>query len=136
MAILDQVEALIQRDILEEFAWNPEVEVSRVGVSVVDGIATLTGMVESYPRKQAAERAALRIQGVRAVANDLIVEPGGIDPRSDMDLVRDAAVAIEARRVVPPGEIRSVLPVSDFAWRLSPLLTIPPSGLRPLSPLE
>ena len=106
MTILDQTDALIQRDILEEFAWDPEVELARVGVSVVDGIVTLSGTVDSYPRKLAAERAALRIQGVRAVASDLVVAPGGIGARTDAELARTAIEAIEARRVVPPGEIR------------------------------
>jgi osmotically-inducible protein OsmY len=106
MAVLDRTDALIQRDILEEFAWDPEVELARVGVSVVDGIVTLSGTVDGYPRKVAAERAAQRVHGVRAVANDLVVEPGEIGAGTDADLAHLAAETIESRRIVPPGEIR------------------------------
>jgi hypothetical protein len=77
MAVTERNDALIQRDVLEEFAWDPEVELPRVGVVVADGVVTLEGSVGSYAQRLAAERAAQRIRGVRAVANELVVEPAG-----------------------------------------------------------
>src|SRR5438105_227661 len=63
----------LQRDILDELKWEPSVDPAHVGVAVKDGIVTLTGHVPSYAEKYAAERAAKRVRGVKAVANELDV---------------------------------------------------------------
>ena len=76
----------IQQDVLEELAWEAEVQPNEIGVAVNDGIVTLTGRVESFPKKWAAERAAQRVRGVVAVANDIEVRlparPSGPTPTS------------------------------------------------------
>src|SRR5438270_756092 len=50
----------LQRDVLHELAWEPSVDAAHIGVSVKDGVVTLTGHVPSYAEKYAAERAAKR----------------------------------------------------------------------------
>ena len=62
----------IQRDVLEELNWDPRVQPNEIGVAVKDGIITLTGSVDSYTKRWAAEEAALRVRGVKAVANDIV----------------------------------------------------------------
>ena len=82
MAVKMKTDIDIQRDVLAELKWDPEVEPTDVGVEVDDGIVTLTGTVDSYWAKLAAERAALRVDSVRAVANDIVVKtrPCGLTP--------------------------------------------------------
>lgn len=96
----------IQRDVLEEFAWSLEIEPTEVGVEVDRGIVTLTGTVTSYAKKLAAEKAAQRVFGVRAVANDLIVRPEGSDLRTDTDIARAVANALEWSALVPESHIQ------------------------------
>jgi hypothetical protein len=61
--------------VLEELEWDPRLGSSTVAVGVAaHGVVTLTGVVKSYAEKVAAERAAKRVRGVRAVVNDIDVE--------------------------------------------------------------
>lgn len=63
----------LQDDVMAELAWEPSVDHADIGVSVVDGVVTLNGFVKSYPEKLAAERAAKRVAGVRAIAEEIKV---------------------------------------------------------------
>src|SRR2546421_11133461 len=56
----------IQQDVLEELSWDARVQRNEVGVSVKDGVVALTGWVDSYAKKWAAEQAAHRVRGVGA----------------------------------------------------------------------
>ena len=93
----------IQRHVLEEFEWDPQVEPGSVGVAVDDGVVTLTGTVVTYAQKLAAERAVQRVDGVRALANDLSVRTPRT--RTDTDIAKAAAAALEANSLLPPGAI-------------------------------
>jgi osmotically-inducible protein OsmY len=93
----------IQRDVLEEFEWDPQVEPTDAGVEVSDGVVTLTGVVDSYAMKVAAERAAHRVLGVRAVANDLSVRTRAT--WNDTDIAKAAASAIAANASLPANAI-------------------------------
>lgn len=103
MLTATKLDADIQQDVLEEFEWDPQVEPNEIGVQVDDGVVTLTGTVETYAKKQAAERAALKIVGVRAVANDLSVRTKAT--RNDTDIAQAAANALEANSLLPTGAI-------------------------------
>jgi osmotically-inducible protein OsmY len=61
----------IQQLVLSELKWEPRVRPNEIGVAVKDGVVTLTGWVDSYQKKWAAEEAAHRVRGVKAVANDI-----------------------------------------------------------------
>jgi osmotically-inducible protein OsmY len=93
---------LTTRDaVLRQLAWDSAVDASEIGVTARDAVVTLTGFVDSYAMKLAAERAAKRIHGVRAVANDLVVRLR--IERSDAELAADAARALELHVGVPPA---------------------------------
>jgi osmotically-inducible protein OsmY len=68
-----RTDVAIQRDVLEELKWAARVQPNEIGVVVKDGIVTLTGWVDSYTKRWAAEEAALRVKGVKAVANEIEV---------------------------------------------------------------
>ena len=99
MATAIKTDEAIHADVIEELEWDPAVSAAEVGVEVDDGVVTLTGKVDSYAKKVAAERAAFRTQGVRAVANELSVKGPGV--RDDTDIARAAAAALEANSLVP-----------------------------------
>lgn len=87
--------------VMRQLAWDPEVDTSAVGVSARKGAVTLTGYVDTYAGKLAAERAAKRVHGVRAVANDIDVRSRL--GRTDADIAQDAARALALRSTVPAG---------------------------------
>jgi osmotically-inducible protein OsmY len=105
MQTLHKTDVQLQRDVMDEFDWDPEVMVTEVGVEVDDGVVTLTGVVESFSTKWAAERAAFRVAGVRAVANDIIVRMDSPGYRTDTDIAKDVANAFERNLVVPEDRI-------------------------------
>jgi osmotically-inducible protein OsmY len=61
----------IKRDVEDELRWEPNVDPTDIAVAVKNGVVTLTGFVQSYAEKFAAERAVKRVTGVVGVANDL-----------------------------------------------------------------
>ena len=85
--------------VLRQLEWDPEVDAGAVAVAVTDAIVTLTGYVDSYAGKLAAERAAKRVAGVRVVASDINVCPRL--PRTDADLACAAMHALDLRSTVP-----------------------------------
>ena len=94
-------EQRLRDDVLRHLEWDPQFDASRVGATVEDGIVTLSGYVDTYAAKLAAERCARRVYGVRGVANELQVALA--EERIDPDLVKDALFALKNRVDVPPG---------------------------------
>ncbi len=96
----------IQRDVLEELKWDARVQPNEIGVVVKDGVVTLTGWVDSYTKKWAAEDAALRVRGVKAVANDIEVRLPGSSERTDADIAAAVSRALEWDALVPADKIK------------------------------
>jgi osmotically-inducible protein OsmY len=93
----------LQRDVLRELKWEPAVEAAHIGVAVKDGIVTLTGRVTSYAKRLAAEMAAKRVFGVRAVVNEIEVRLAEGDEQTDEDLAAAAVRAPERAAWAAPG---------------------------------
>ncbi len=91
----------IQRDVLAEMKWDARVQPNEIGVAVKDGVVTLTGFVDSYTKRWAAEEAAHRVRGVKAVANDVEVRLSSSTERSDPDIAAAATRALEWDAFVP-----------------------------------
>ena len=91
----------LQRDVLDEISWEPSVSAPEIGAIVHDGTVTLTGNVDNLPAKWAAENAALRVSGVRAVANDIEVKLSTDNCRSDQDIALAACTALEWNVLLP-----------------------------------
>jgi osmotically-inducible protein OsmY len=98
----------LQHDVLEELEWEPSLDAAHIGVAATQpGVITLTGSVATYAEKVAAERAAKRVSGVRAVANDIEVHPVGSFKRSDTDLAQAVLRALEWDIAVPDEKIKA-----------------------------
>lgn len=91
----------IQRDVMAELEWEPRVVPNEIGVAVKEGVVTLTGWVDTYQKKWAAEEAAHRVRGVRAVANDIEVRLPSMAERTDADVAAAAVRALEWDAFVP-----------------------------------
>lgn len=94
----------IRQAVYEEFAWDPEIEKTDVGVAVKDGIVTLTGTVNSFFMKWMMERAAFRVAGVEGVINDITVR--AIPTISDAEIATAVRNSLEADPQVPAERVQ------------------------------
>ena len=99
IATLVEIDTRIRDLVMRELEWDAAVDASAIGVAATDRTVTLTGYVDTYLCKLAAERAAKRVRGVRAVANDIDVRPKV--GRTDADIARDVVRSLELRSTVP-----------------------------------
>lgn len=100
-AAITRTDEEVQRDVLEELKWDARVQPNEIGVSVKTGIVTLSGWVDNYSKKWVAERAAHRVKGVVAVANDIEVRLPSSAERTDSDIAGAAMRALEWDAFVP-----------------------------------
>ncbi|SHJ87613.1 Osmotically-inducible protein OsmY, contains BON domain [Maribacter aquivivus] len=100
-----KTDAKIKLDVQDELSWEPSIDETKIGVAVDEGIVTLSGEVDSFSKKLAAEKAAKRVSGVKAVAEDIIVKyPSSID-KSDTDIAKAAVEALEWHSSVPDNAV-------------------------------
>jgi osmotically-inducible protein OsmY len=99
----------IQRDVLAELKWEARVQPNEIGVAVKNGIVTLTGTVDSFTKKWAAEEAAERVRGVVAVANEIEVRLPTSAERTDGDIAAAAVRALEWDAFVPEDKVKVVV---------------------------
>jgi osmotically-inducible protein OsmY len=95
----------LQRDVIDELRWDPAVGRAEIGVAAKDGVVTLSGEVETFAQKYAAEHAATRVGGVRAVAEELTVKLPTATERSDTDLAHAAVTALRWDIEVPDDRV-------------------------------
>jgi osmotically-inducible protein OsmY len=98
LTVLDQ---RLRDSVMHQLASDPQVDASLVGVSAQEGVVTLSGYVDTYAEKLAAERSCRRVYGVKALANELEVRLAA--ERIDPDIARDALEALKNRIDVPLG---------------------------------
>ncbi len=96
----------IQLVVLHELEYEPVVKSTEIGVAVKNGIVTLTGLVDSYAKKYAAELAAKHISDVKAVVNDLQVKLPSSSELTDEEIAQAAVRALESNVVVPSDKIK------------------------------
>jgi osmotically-inducible protein OsmY len=101
----------IKQQILREMKWDSRIAWSEIGAEVFEGVVTLTGNVNSYAKKQAAQEAAHRIDGVLDVANEIEVRPTGEFTRTDSDIALAVRHVLQWDALVPDEQIQST--VSD-----------------------
>ena len=95
----------LKQNVQNALEWEPSLDASDVGVSVDDGVVTLRGNVGTYAEKIAAERVALRMYGVKAVANDLAVHVATAFERTDTEIAQAAVDALKWNTLVPDGRV-------------------------------
>ena len=101
-----KTDSQLKKDVMDELAWEPSVNATLIGVSVQHGVVTLTGHIDTYAEKAAAERVVQRVEGVRAVAMELDVKLAPNHQRSDSEIADAAQAALKAQALVPFDRIR------------------------------
>ena len=96
----------LKKSVEAEMDYEPSVHAAEIGVAAKDGIVTLIGRVQSYWEKLAAERAASRVSGVKAVVNELEIRLPSFSERTDEDIARAALNALDWSISVPSERIK------------------------------
>ncbi len=96
-------DAQLKSDVEAELRWDPSVHAEQIGVSAKNGVVELDGHVASYSEKCAAERAALRVSSVKALASEIKVELPSLAKRTDQDIARTAKNHLGWNYLVPDG---------------------------------
>lgn len=96
----------IQNDVIEELRWEPVLNACEIGVSVRNGIVTLSGTVDTYNKKVLAEKAATRIKGTKAVALDIIVRTGENSKKTDAEIAAAVLNALKWHSGVKENQIK------------------------------
>ena len=103
----------LQSAVMDELKWEPSINAADIGVAAKEGVVTLTGWVRSYPEKQAAERAAKRVAGVKAVAEEIEIRLPGIYERTDSDIAKSAVAALAWNVMVPRDSVKVMV---EHGW--------------------
>lgn len=98
-------DSVIKEDVLDELVWQPNIDETQIGVIVENGVVTLTGTVNTYAKKVAAEKAVKNVVGVRAVADDIEVKYGDAYKKTDKEIAKAVANAIEWNASVPEKKV-------------------------------
>jgi osmotically-inducible protein OsmY len=85
---------MLRDAVIARLDFEPEVDPGGIGVAAEDGVVTITGSVDDYSQKVAAEKAVKRIFGVKGVANELLVRMAR--ERTDTDIAKDAIYLLES----------------------------------------
>lgn len=106
----------IQKDVMEELKWEPYLRASEIGVAVKNGVVALSGIVDAYSKKISAEKAAKRVAGVKAVAEDIMIEfsPGSL--RTDAEIAESVLTALKWNSAVEQEKVK--IKVEDGNVRL------------------
>ncbi len=95
----------VQSEVIDELKWDAQVRVTDIGVSVKNGIVTLSGQVDTYAKKWAAQDAAHRVRGVKAVANDIEVHVPTSAERTDTDLASSVFTTLTWDAMIPTDKL-------------------------------
>ena len=101
-----KTDAQIQKDVIDQLKWEPWLNAAEIGVSVKDGVVTLTGLVDTYTKKIGAEQAVRKIAGVKAVAEDIQV---GISPtfkKTDTEIAAAVVTALQWHTAIMEDRIK------------------------------
>lgn len=99
-------DAQLKADVSHELEWDTSINSSNVGVSVNNGIVTLSGHLDTYAEKYAIERAVQRVEGVRAVAIELDVKLAPDHKRSDSEIAQAIETAFKWHVFIPGDRVR------------------------------
>lgn len=95
----------LQKDVQNAIKWEPSMHAAEIGVTAKDGVVTLSGTVDSYSKKINAENATKKVQGVKAVAEDIKISYGQSFRKNDTEVAKDILNAWKFNWEVPEDKI-------------------------------
>ena len=111
LATIERTDTELKTDVLAELKFEPSVKATDIGVQVKDGVVTLIGNVTNYFEKWNAVRAAKRVAGVMAIADDIKVHLSDYMNRTDTEIATAAVTRLDWNLTIPKGAIS--ITVSD-----------------------
>jgi osmotically-inducible protein OsmY len=99
----------LKRDVENELKWEPSVNEAHIGVVAKNCVITLTGHVATFAEKYAAEKAAKRVYGVKAVADEIDVKLLGLSKHTDEDIAQACITALKNNTSVPDEKIKVII---------------------------
>jgi osmotically-inducible protein OsmY len=96
----------IQKHVMEELSWQPSIRSTEIGVAVKNGVVTLSGLVDTYLEKKTAEKAVLKVDGVKGVAENIEINIGFNNKKTDSELAQAALNALKWNVLVPDDKIK------------------------------
>jgi len=96
----------LQRDVMDELRWEPTIRAAQFGVAVKDGVVTLSGNVDSYAKKWAADRAVKRVSGVKAVVEEIKVTLPDSYRHADKEIAQSATNILAWNLWVPSDRVK------------------------------
>jgi osmotically-inducible protein OsmY len=97
----------LRQNVIDELAFEPSVNAAHIGVAANGGVIALNGHVDTYAEKLQAVKAARRVRGVRAIADDIVVRHA-FDKKTADDEIAGRALAILAWDAMVPSDVISV----------------------------
>ncbi len=101
-----KTDEMIQKDVTEELHWDPILNACKIGVAVSEGVVTLSGEVNTYRKKIATEHAAQRVEGVRAIVQEIIVTPVSVNQYSDLQIAHAIISSFEWHTEIPHEDLK------------------------------
>ena len=101
-----KTDAELQQHVMDELKWEPTIHAAEIGVAVKDGVVTLSGSVDSYGKKWAADHAAKRVFGVKAVIEEIKVKLTSYYKRADKDIAQLATDILGWNLWVPSDRVK------------------------------
>jgi osmotically-inducible protein OsmY len=96
----------LKQAVLDELQWEPSVNAAHIGVTAKDGVVTLSGHVETYTEKSAAEKATRRVSDVKAVAEEIEVKLPFGNKHDDADIAAAAVERLKWESSIPTGVVK------------------------------
>lgn len=95
----------LEKEIINAIKWQPILDKEKIHVSVIDGIASLSGIVDSYIKKRDIEKTASKVAGIDAIIGNIEVKfPEGVQ-RSNEDIAQEAVCFIKSNEFLPHDAI-------------------------------
>ena len=98
-------DAQLQQDVQEAIGWERSLGVAEIGVIAKNGVVTLTGNVDNYAKKLAAENAAKNVSGVKAVVESIEINYADSHQSSDMEIAREGVRILKWNKSVPEDKV-------------------------------
>jgi len=99
----------LQRDVTTELKWEPTIHATEIDVAVKNGVVTLSGDVDTYGMKWAAERAVKRVSGVKGLTEEIKVTVPSSYKRNDEDIARSATDILNWNVWVPRDRVKVIV---------------------------
>ncbi|MEO0059398.1 MAG: hypothetical protein RLZZ312_1045 [Bacteroidota bacterium] len=95
----------LQSDVQNAIKWEPLLNAAEIGVTVKDGVVSLTGIVDSYAKKIEAENATKKVVGVKAIVENIEIQFPTFWSKNDVEIANEVLNALKSNWSVPDDKV-------------------------------